>query len=247
MARKTVTAAAAPAFIAADYNALVAAAVKACTAVDKAQANSAASVQAWALASAAAVIHKHKTLEDVKAALIAATPAKVRAANVAASGRDISPEGIEACGSTIKGHWYSFNAIAKGEALDRLLKGEAFTTLSRSIRADKKGATNKGKGATDKGVKASDVNDDTTAADTKAIPVPVTATGDFDKACDILADRLAHMSVAALKNTANDAALARLFSAIVKAQGIVAAADKAKAAKPVRAKKAAPAPLAIAA
>jgi len=247
MARTTTTAAA-PAFVAADYNALVAAAVKACNAVDKATANSAASVQAWALASAAAVIHKHKTLDDVKAALIAATPIKVRAANVTASGRDISPEGIEACGSTIKGHWYSFNAIGKAEALDRLLKGEAFTTLSRSIRADKKGAP-KGKGATDKGVKASDVNDDTTAADTKAIPVPVTATGDFDKACDILADRLAHMSVAALKNTANDAALARLLSAIVKAQGMVATADKVKASKP-RGKKpatATAAPLAIAA
>jgi hypothetical protein len=229
MARTTTTAAAPLAFVAADYALATKSAVTACNAVDKATANASAHVQKWAVASAAGMLQQALTLDTIKSGLVAATPMATRKANVAASGRDIGTDSLEACGATIKSHFYTFQRIAKGNALDRLLKGEAFNTVARSLGAVQEQA--KGKRSSTKAA-SSDVTGDTKADDVKAIPIATTAVGELSDAINAVAGRIAAAKVSTLTNSVNDAALANLVSVIAKAQAMVAAHKKAVATAP---------------
>ena len=223
MARKTVTPA--PTFTAADYAVAVAAVVKAGNAIDKANANAAAHVSKWAIATAIGLKVQALTLDTAKAQLIAATPIATRKANVA-SGMADSVDVLNACGSTVKGWFYALNRIAKADALDRLIAGEAFNTLARAAKPVQ---------ASKRSKSAADVDGNTKPSDVKPVAIPHTAVGELPAAINALADRIKAASAKTLMSADCDAALASLMSALTAATAMVetakrnATAPKAKA------------------
>ena len=225
-------------FTAADYAVNVAALIKAGNAIDKATVNAAATLATWAVASAVGIKANALTLDTIKAQLIAATSTATRKANIKAIGRDVSLDSLEACGSTVKGWFYSFQRIAKADALDRLIAGEAFSTVARGTSTVQKQARpNK---AGDKGRSSKDVTPETTANDTNKIPVPSVEVGELSAAIRSVTGRIAAAKAATLMNSTNAAALADLIAVIGKATAMVEAAKAAQATKKApRAKKAA--------
>lgn len=211
---------AAPSFTAADYSVSLAALIKAGTAIDKATANSAAAVNTWALASAVGLTVKALTLDTIKSQLIAATPLAMRKANVAGTGTDT--DSLAACGNTLKGWFYALQRIERAAALERLVKGEAFNTVARSVGTVQKQAPGKrAKAANDKGPAST-----TTQKAESAAHVPsATPLSDIVTAME---KELKRLSVPALaKNYQSD--IARAMAVLAKASAAVEAHLKAKA------------------
>jgi hypothetical protein len=211
-----------PTFTKANYIAATASMSVACLAIDKAEANAVAHVKTWAMATAIGLKVKALDMDTVKTMIVQSVSLAKRKAIVAAKGDGTSLDAIKACGPTLAGNYAAMNRIFAAGALDRIIAGEAFNTVARTVdrvQAQKpKAATKAAKASTTPKDEAAPLKSDEAA--TQAVV----------SVASLAAPLIAHLdglSVKAIKANEND--IAALIAALGRVNAKIAAADKAKA------------------
>lgn len=219
----------APTFTKANYEAATASMAVACLAIDKAEANAVAHVKTWAMATAIGLKVKALDMDTVKIMIVQSVSLAKRKAIVAAKGDGTSLDAIKACGPTLAGNYAAMNRIHAAGALDRIIAGEAFNTVARTVDRVQKQAPK----ATPKAKASTTPKDE--AAPLKADEAATQAVVSVASLAAPLIAHLDGLSVKAIKSNEND--IAALIAALGRINAKLAAANKAKATATPKARK----------